>query len=258
MIIAELVDFCNLKCALCWNRNREGSGKQMSLLTIKKIIKRYGNFRQQIAWFNWGEPLLYNEFESFSETIKETKSTTSSNFSLKLSNDKMLALCNFSTVCISLSGMTSDIYNIYNCGGNFDLVIKNVKKLSTIGCKRVILKWQSHRYNNHQFSMACDFAKEIGVGFESIPLVVGVEELINDFNHQLITVPKFNNIRSHCRLLSWPTIDVDGNYLLCCATHNIEIGYSIDDNIGLKELLIAKEKQPICITCRDKGYWRMY
>jgi organic radical activating enzyme len=78
MVIAELVDGCQLKCVLCWNRNRARSFKQMELTTVERILNRYG--RQRIDWFNWGEPLLHKGFPIIAKMVRRTKSCISTIF----------------------------------------------------------------------------------------------------------------------------------------------------------------------------------
>ena len=60
MIVSELVDGCHLRCALCWNRVRKGSFRNMSLKTVEMVLEKYGN-EPRIDWHNWGEPLLHKD-----------------------------------------------------------------------------------------------------------------------------------------------------------------------------------------------------
>lgn len=260
IIIAELVDACNLRCVLCWNKNRTGSGKQMSLETVDKILKKYDNAIYEISWFNWGEPLLHKEFETFAEMIGKSKSQNiiSSSMSLSLTNERLESLNNFNRINVSLSGMTPDVYKIYHTNGNFDLVMENMKRLAQLKSNRVTLRWLSHKYNIFQISLAQDFANSLGFQFSSIKLNCCVEDLAKGFNHELLRDPKFPRKEHFCHIAYRDSIDVDGNYLLCCASHNVKIGYSIDDEISRKELGKARSKMPLCIICRENEFWRMF
>lgn len=261
MIVAELVDLCQLKCALCWNRNRRGSGKQMSLQTVEKILNRYGDVKNQtIAWFNWGEPLLYKEFVPFTKMIKGTRSCLSSNFSLHIPDSYFDGMYSFETIYVSLSGLTPEIYGIYNVGGNFKLVMENIKRVSENRYRRVVLRWQEHRYNKQFHQQAAEFAASMGFQFESIGLNCEVEELMEGFDHELLREPKFRGKSrgKECRLLYWTVIDVDGNHLLCCTSHNVPIGYHLDDNPTRRMLKRARMNTPMCQKCQELGYWRMF
>jgi MoaA/NifB/PqqE/SkfB family radical SAM enzyme len=259
-IVPELVDGCNLRCALCWNKDRTGSGKQMSLETIDKILKKYNDFSYEISWFNWGDPLLHNEFETAAQMIGKISSQNivSSSMSLPISDDRLESLRNFDLVHLTMSGLTPDAYRVYHTNGNLDLVMKNIKRLSKLKLKNVRVGWLRHKYNEFQLKDAREFAREMGFDFNSTQLSCQVENLIDGFEHELLKVPKFPRKRHWCGIRYWTPIDVDGNYLLCCASHNVKIGYSIDDEISPKELRNVKSKTELCTTCREHEFWRMF
>ncbi len=265
-IIAELVDGCNLRCALCWNRDRKGPNKQMSLETADKILKRYDNPIYEIVWYNWGEPLLHKDFESFASMAGKSKAqnTMSSSMSLLLTDERLESLSNFDCVNVSLSGMTPDVYKIYHTNGDFDLVMENLKRLAQLKLNRIVLIWLTHKYNAFQTSMAREFANSLDFAFIEQQLNCCVEELVNGFNHELLRIPKYPYGGPSCRIQHWGIVDVDGNYLLCCASHNVKIGYSLDDEITIfpfprnKILREAKLKTPLCLTCRENEFWRMF
>lgn len=259
-IVAELVDACHLRCALCWNKNRTGSGKQMSLDTASKILRRYDDVSYKISWFNWGEPLLYKEFETFAEMAKKTNAINiiSSSMSLPVSDERLESLRNFDSVCVSLSGMTPEVYNVYHTNGNFDLVMKNLRRLSQLKLNNVRFKWLTHKYNVFQLTEARRFARVLGFKFSHGDLNCCVEDLVGGFDHELLKVPKFPRKQHFCHIRYWTPIDVDGNYLLCCASQNVKIGYSIDDKVSSRELRKAKSKTALCGECDKNEYWRMF
>lgn len=250
-VTAELVDNCQLKCELCWNRNRIPSGKQMSLETVSKVLSKYGNRR--IDWFNWGEPLLYKQFVDVANLVKGTHSRISTNLSLLINAEIVEAMQSFRSVLVSLSGMTADVYSIYHHGGNFDLVMSNLRKLkfSNIG-----IRWLEHKKNEHQKEVCQEFCKENGFSFSSQSLNCEVEDLALDFKHDLLKTTKSSY--SSCRMLGSIVIGVDGQYLLCCASHNIPIGYTIDDEMTIEQLVKTKSNIPLCRVCQEKQLWKMF
>lgn len=264
-IIAELVDGCKLRCAICWNRDRKSSNKQMPLEIADKILKRYDNIIYEIVWYNWGEPLLHKEFGAFASMAGKSNARIimSSSMSLPLTDEKLKSLMNFDNVNISLSGMTPEIYKIYHMNGNFDLVMENIKRLAELQLSGVLI-WLTHKHNAFQIPMAREFANSLNFAFVEQELNCCVEALVNGFEHELLKDPKYPYEGHSCRIQHWDTIDVDGNYLLCCASHNVKIGYSLDNadtifpfprNQVLRE---AKLKIPLCVTCKENEYWRMY
>ena len=265
-IIAELVDECHLRCALCWNRSRRGSGRQMSLETAAKVLNRYDDPIYEIVWYNWGEPLLHRKFEVVAEMIGKSKARNviSSSLSLALTDERLESLNNFDCINVALSGMTPDIYKIYHTNGAFDLVMKNIKRLAELKLSQVTLIWLNHKHNTFQMPLVQEFAVNSNFALVGQGLNCCVEDLVSNFDHELLRVPKYPYLGNSCRIQNWDPIDTDGNYLLCCTTHNIKIGYSINDEITRfpfprnKVLKEARLKTPLCITCRENEYWRMF
>lgn len=255
MIVADIVDTCNLRCTLCWNRNRKGSSKQMELATVEKILNKYRGRR--IDWFNWGEPLLHKDLITISEMVRGTRSCVSTNFSLKLSDDYFDALQNFKIVVVSMSGITSSVYDLYHNLGNFDLVMENIKKLSDKKRTRLLIRWLSHKDNEHQYEQAVKYFGEMGYEVERATLNCEVEELMEGFEHPYLK-PKVSNRKKQCPIIGRHVIGVDGQYFLCCASHNIPIKISINDNISDEDMINIKMNTNLCQKCQEGKYWRMF
>jgi hypothetical protein len=230
--------------------------KQMSLSTAEKVIKAY----KEIAWHNWGEPLLYKEFEGLTELVIKygTDSQVSSNFSLPISDSYFEALSFHKAVIVSMSGMTQDVYEIYNKGGNVNLVLENIRKLAEIRKGRKVINWESHKYNQHQVPLVVDMCNKYGYKFNPFSLNCEVEDCLNGFNHELLKRPKYRSRRASCGIKSIHAIGVDGKYYLCCASHNVPIGLSIDDIFTEDEILQRKSESVLCKKCDEHKYWRMY
>ena len=254
-ITAELVDACQLRCELCWNRNRTPSGRQMSLDTVAKILSQYKGRR--IDWFNWGEPLLHRQFIQVAEMIHGTKSNISTNLSLPISDEMLNAMQLFRFVNVSLSGMTAEVYRIYHHGGDFNLVMSNLNRLANHKPKvNVRIRWLDHKFNKHQKEACQNFCVRAGFGFGCQKLNCEVEDLVAGFEHEMLSCNPSPD--KSCKLLSSIVIGVDGQYLLCCASHNVPTGYTIDDDINMTKLLAAKHKLPLCQTCQAKKLWKMF
>lgn len=257
-VAAELVDGCNLKCVLCWNRDREQSFRQMSLATCQKIIDRYRNEANTIiTWYNFGEPLLFKEFEQLSEMIKGTHSYISTNFSLPISDERLKAMLNFEGVLVSISGMDDQTYDAYHKRGNLNLVIENIKRYSELKPTNARLRWLKHPLNAHHLVPAQKWADSMGWLFDAIELNCDVEECLSGFNHPFLKTFKIRSASS-CRLIPQICFDVDGNYLLCCQSRNVKLGPGIDDSPTNDELRELKLKNHICAQCRAYSCWRMY
>ena len=256
MVIAELVDGCKLSCTLCWNNNRHTSMHNMPLKTVELILEKYGN-KYSIDWFNWGDPLLHKDIIIIAQMSKNYRTKISSSFSMHLTSEQFNALNNFKTIIISLSGMTQDVYNLYHKGGDFKLVQKNLITIAKNRQNRIVLRWLAHKYNTHQISIMKTFCLQYNIEYEIITLNTEVENLLRNFDNEFIK-KDFKTNRKLCKIIKWPTIATDGSYLLCCATHNIKIGYNIKDNITSEQLIEAKNKIFMCKACKNFKFWKMF
>ncbi len=256
-IIPELVDGCNLHCLLCWNRNRKGTFKQMSLETIEQVLKVWGR-RPQYCWYNWGEPLLYHNFHEFVEITKRYRSCISSNFSLHITDQQFEDMKKLTQVTVSMSGLTPEVYNIYHQGGNFPLVWENVNRLK--GYPNIRINWLKHPGNAHQEEQCRQWCKNMGFIYGGFRANCEVEECLEGFIHPFLKTERYYSSKyfKNCKVQRWVAISVDGEYLICCTTHNVKTGYTIWDDISYDELLHRKKNHPMCIKCNEKKCWRMF
>jgi hypothetical protein len=231
----------------------------MSLKTVEQVLKVFGESRRSnYHWYNWGEPLLYKELSAFAETVKNTRTTISSNFSLKLPDSTFDILSKFEHIVLSMSGLTEEIYGIYHQRGNFNLVMENFHRL--YGFKKVSIHWVQHKYNKFQYENCRALCEEMGFYFAPLRPNCEVEERIEGIDNELLKSPRYYNAKrmQNCRLMNWVPISIDGDYLLCCTTHNVKTGYTIWDNISQDELKKIKGELPLCKTCHEHEYWRMF
>lgn len=261
-VVPELVDGCQMSCELCWNSNRQGSMKNMSLETIKKVIEKHGHVLS--CWYNWGEPLLHKQFVEASTLISSTAmSFISTNLSLHLSNEYFNSLLKYTRIYVSLSGITKDIYDIYNKGGNFDLVFSNLDKLIQTKINNnantcIILRFERHKFNEHQYETILNFCKSKNILFEPIYLNCEVEDLMVGFTHELLKKQTPNSDIDGCGLLGEFPIGIDGTYLLCCASHNVETNLTVYDDVSMEDVLVARKKLSVCEECRALNLFKFF
>lgn len=258
MICAELVDGCQLKCALCWNRNRKGTFQQMELKTVEKILNKYPN--ERIDWFDWGEPLLHKNFLTIAEMVKGTQSNISTNFSLEVPQEYFKAMQNFDIVYVSFSGMDAETYRLYHRGGDFDLVIRNIRRLLDQKITKIFMQYLYHPGNSHDFNLAREYF--MGLGFDEVNKVklnCEIEERLEGFTHPYLrTNIGSKSERFKCVPFQRLTLGVNGEHFLCCMTHNVPIGATIDDSLSRHEIKKLKLKNTLCVQCREKELWRQF
>jgi MoaA/NifB/PqqE/SkfB family radical SAM enzyme len=126
-----------------------------------------------IWYFSTGEPLL-NRFlpEIIASTRdKEIYSVISTNLSLKLSDERIekILSCGLGCISVSIDGASVETYSRYRVGGDFNLVMNNLRRLverkRAMGLDLPHIEWRFlvFRHNTHEVPRARELATEIGV-----------------------------------------------------------------------------------------------
>lgn len=257
--MCEIVDGCRLKCELCYNRSRTPSFRQMELKTLEKFIIKYLPWRK--GYTNWGEPLLHTEFLTIADMVKWTNSDLHSSFSLEIPDSYFEAMNNFMRIDITLSGITQDAYEHYHHGGDCALVLRNIKKLAGVidgTSTRAIIHFLIHKDNEHQYKEAEEFFNSMGFPVEAVRLWYQIEGMLEGFDHPYLKSKDYHYPRRvfNCKEVHNPKVDIDGNHLLCCATRNVKIGFTLDDDVPEELLIETKMNHPLCKRCQETEHWR--
>ena len=175
---------CHLKCPMCVHGKQvaERSYDIMSWELYEHIVGEIGPYLSYVDFLHGGEPLLNKRFPDMVAHIKkyDVYTSTDTHFSLKLSDAELESLidCGLDTISISLDGMSRETYDKYRIGGDFDLVLSNMKRLAELKKKRGVsrphISWQFvvFSFNEHELPEARRFAQKLGVNFKpSAPFV---------------------------------------------------------------------------------------
>lgn len=175
MLTVDPTNICQLRCPLCstgQRKNLRDYGK-MSFSIFKKIIDEIGGYLLNIHLLWWGEPFLNKDILKFVKYAHQNNIGTfiSTNFSHHLSDDyiREVVKSGLDVISISLDGVTSEVYSKYRVGGDFNLVVKNIKTLvkfrKELKSKTPRIEWQFlvNKYNEHQLSKLDNFASNLGV-----------------------------------------------------------------------------------------------
>lgn len=281
--VIDIVGSCNLACPTCpsGGRNKNRGGKMTLELfssILEKISEQYKC--EGISLFNWTEPMLHPEFESFVSKIKNVglKCRVSTNLNLDGSGLRLFnALPD--EITISLSGFTQEVYSRGHKQGDIELVKNNMNIFSQLCRKKGVLPnatvyYHVYSYNKHEIEPMKNYAESLGFKFGSSPAyympIERVENYIKrkiDFseikyiqNDLIIDIDKLvleakKEDTSYCLLqTSQVTIDCRGKVQLCCAVYNSN-QFSIADflNVQPNELHQIKRKHQYCGECSDSG-----
>jgi MoaA/NifB/PqqE/SkfB family radical SAM enzyme len=264
-VIIELTNSCNLRCKFCptWQSMNRQRGF-MTLDNFKKIIDQDGDIIKNIDLNFAGEPTLNPD------VFKMAKYATDKKISVLISTNTTL-LQNFSfdeifdsglnSLIVCLDGATEEVYLQHRQGGNFNLVLQNIKNLCQEKQKRqlklplITLQFVVTKGNENQIPKIIKIAEELGVDHLNLKtLSLGS---FNDLDKKLSLAKEFlpSNreysrfeikedklvLKSRPKYCSWlrqTVIFYNGDVTLCCYDYNgdLTVGNVFADG-GLKKVL---------------------
>lgn len=145
---------------------------------LSKFLAEAGDYLLIAHLYNWGEPLLNPNAPDCISLLKNRKIYSSVSSHLSFSNADRLKACidaGLDHLIVSLDAACQATYGRYRRGGDFGLVVQNLREM--IEWKRVHrisidIEWQFivFDHNQHELPAARKLAKEIGVDrFTSLP-----------------------------------------------------------------------------------------
>jgi sulfatase maturation enzyme AslB (radical SAM superfamily) len=140
----EVSAVCNLKCPGCIlsvKHNISGEDIKidkpfMSFEEFKANIQDFLPYLLKVNLYDEGEPYLNKEINKIVRYLNDNKVATciSTNFSIKFNDEALLDIVNsgLDHLIVAVDGIDQKTYSEYRVGGNFDLVINNIKRLSKL------------------------------------------------------------------------------------------------------------------------------
>lgn len=288
VIRIEASSVCQLRCPCCHQATGDkGIIKpgHLSFENFKWFIENYPEFKR-IEMSCWGEPFLNPNMDTIMALAceKNIDLSVGSGTNLNTISDETLenlVKYKFKKLQVALDGVDNDVYRIYRQNGDFDTVIRNIKKLNEFKKKRSSrypeLTWQYivFGHNEHQIEPARKMAAELGMvfdikmnGIHSYSPVKNKDVLIQKFgaaSPREYWLKKKETYLSTCSSM-WtaPQISWDGQFLGCCANKwgsygnvfesGLEACLKNPDFIYAKQMVTgaAKAKKGIpCSVCRS-------
>jgi MoaA/NifB/PqqE/SkfB family radical SAM enzyme len=166
---------CQLRCPLCPTglRIQDRPQGRAQLEMLQRLLDEVGDYVFFIDFFNWGEPLLNPEVESFIRLASSRKivSSLSTNLCLPLTDERIRRIIEsgLGELIVSLDGASNATYTTYRRQGRFELVYENLRRIvdtrQRLGQTSPLITWQFlvFRFNEHEMERAKALAAEIGV-----------------------------------------------------------------------------------------------
>jgi radical SAM protein with 4Fe4S-binding SPASM domain len=295
-------NLCNLRCPLCpTGTGEKGAAKGlMSLKLFRHIFDQLKGYLETVNLYNWGEPLLNPELVDIIKYAKEASGrvriVTSTNLNVK--DEALLERLidsGIDDIIVSCDGASRETYEKYRVGGDFDLVMKNIKFLARRNGElnkktNIIWNFLVFRHNEHELDMARGRAKEIGVNLNLGLMRTALKDEILKPHKEAIERdkawipdnPKYSAYDKNkcaprklictCRK-PWQSIAVNWNGLVfpCCAVFEEKYNFGDASRDSIKSIWnndkfvsarkqILKKDNPattICGICRNNGFMHM-
>jgi MoaA/NifB/PqqE/SkfB family radical SAM enzyme len=240
---------CNLRCPLCPTGAGETDRKRatLSLEHFTQVLNQFGRRALIVQLWVWGEPLLNRQIAQLVALAQARGIATeiSTNLSLKLADHEIDSLikAGLTWLIVSVDAASPDTYRQYRRGGDFDLVIDNMRRIlarkKALRSRTPFVEWQfvPLRQNEHEMAEAVRLATRVGVdGFRFKPARFDKVEgrtfggevspaLIDEWmpGSQALRHEGATYLGYHCPFL-WGSITVhpDGGIAPCCETSSVQ------------------------------------
>lgn len=298
----ETGNICNLKCPLCPTGREDANMNKgfMKFELFKQIIDQLKDNLLSINLYSWGEPLLNPDLIAMIKYAKEInkniKIVTSTNLNIR--DDKLLQdliKSEIGEIIVSCDGATPETYAKYRVGGDFNLVMQNIKLLLSfkkeINSKTdIVWNFLVFKHNEHEIEKAKKLARSIGVPLRIAKMRTYMREEILKPHKDSIKKYKdwipdkaeysaydketgsTKKVIKTCRK-PWQEISInwDGKVFPCCAVYGDEYSFAdIKENdikhiwnnpiyIEARRQIIDKKRKvtTICGICRNNGFMHM-
>lgn len=195
--IDPVSNMCQLKCPLCpvGAQIIKHDRLLMPMDTFKIILDKMP-FLRTLDLYRSGEPFLNPELLTMIHLANQRniKVTVSTHFSFAKSDhffDDLVA-SGLDKLVVSLDGASQKSYSRYRIGGNYDLVLANIKKLIEAKIrarsKNPIIIWQFlvNKYNEHEIATARKIAENLNISLELRPISLADNE--PDVKHEPFSI----------------------------------------------------------------------
>lgn len=156
--VIGITNICNLQCPLCITgiRQQKKTLKHMDYGLFTRVIDKIRPFAKLVQLYKWGESLLHEDLIKMLEYCSRFDLNTeiSTHFSLDDIDHKIEAMVKYrlKRLVVSFDGVTQEDYSRYRQGGELNLVLLNIQKLSLMKKKnnspypRIILQYLRNKY----------------------------------------------------------------------------------------------------------------
>ncbi len=246
ILMVEPTNICNLKCPMCPSGNGDMKRElgKMSLEDFIKVIDEIGSYIIQVQLWNQGEPFINRSFLDFIAYANSkgimTHTSTNGHYIRTDQQAEDLVNSGLDQLIFSMDGTNKESYEKYRVGGNFDVVLDALQKIT--GAKKrlksktplVELQFIVFKHNQSEIDDIIGLSKKLGINRLSFKTaqVYSSEQAVtflpDDSDHMRYHIEGENyklkgDIKNWCKRL-WlnSTINWDGSVSPCCFDKDAE------------------------------------
>ncbi len=136
VLMVEPTNICNLKCPMCPSGNGDMArpkGK-LDLDNFRRLMDDVGDYIFLVQFWNQGEPFINKSFIDFVKYAKSkgvmTQTSTNGHFVRDDEAADEVILSGLDQIIFSMDGTNQQTYEQYRVGGNYNLVLETLGRLS--------------------------------------------------------------------------------------------------------------------------------
>jgi len=182
-VMIEPTNKCNLRCLFCTQHLFKREKGKMSIENFRKLVKTLPKTVREVQLHFAGESVLNKDLSLMIKELKKRNIFTivSSNGTLNFDSYKKIIEAGLDRLIISFDGATKETYEKYRKGGNFEVVVENIKKISKIKKRKteLVLQFIVMKQNEDQIELIKKLAGGWGVDIlwlKSASLNIGCSE----------------------------------------------------------------------------------
>ncbi|NTW88692.1 MAG: radical SAM protein [Desulfobulbaceae bacterium] len=251
--IDSVGNLCQLKCPLCPVGAKLLTQDRiiMSMETFTTILDKMP-FLRAIELYRSGEPFLNPEIFAMIRLAhqRNIKVVISTHFSFVKPDVffEELAASGLDTLVVSLDGTSQETYSQYRVGGDYDLVMSNIKKLIEAKNRarrnkpEIIWQFLVNKYNEHEIATAQGIAISMGMPLDLRPISLADNE--PDVRHECIDIEE--------RKLNW--LPQNEAYISDCykGTYRYPLSKGICPQLFTRVMVMADGKILPCCEVWDQ------
>ncbi len=172
ILMVEPTNICNLKCPMCPSGNGDMARPrgQLKFEDFKSLMDEVGAHIYQVQFWNQGEPFINKSFLDFVDYANKkgvmTQTSTNGHFIRSDEMAEKVVASGLDQIIFSMDGTNQETYEKYRVGGNFNLVIETLGRLSRakekLNSRRPLIELQFlvFKHNQEEIDAIIEVAKK--------------------------------------------------------------------------------------------------